>query len=660
MKCPFLFYKTFTSSLSATTILPAMVKIMVQLLLLLLLLYLLLLYDTMGHVALTFPSVRYPPIDFLDSARTISPCGVPKPNNPRYTQLYVGELYNFTWRLQYPHQGGYRLSVITETGDIIEQLAPVEGNEYVGIEDQTLQYATVRPTHPCTHCIVLLERQALEWGQAYIFRSCADVNILQSIPNDDERCSNHGDYENGKCKCRDSYSGELCQYKDYCSSDEDCLNDGKCIRELNAIVKKTCYCAFGYFGQNCDRTFNAKSEDNKCFNYNYPINETNYNKYGLFGEECFKKSMLNEDDYVYSRVVRDELEIILDYKSMSWIAIGWRPMEIDRSCRLFPDLENTRYKRDINETLISHPLTHMNKSRYQDSIDTNLMSVPIPKLPENNGLLKTSLIAPLHPMDCTDIVIGSVRDGRSRINDMYTRDRSTPLYDIWLDGEESFSAAYGIERDGRTIIMFRRRIAEIEPSDHPLGPGKIFVIYAKGQMTGFYSHSVKSALEKGPVNDYNFYRQDEVKYHGNKNRGVHPIEFVSVDEQPPSIRPPPPSRFRQPDAAPPSSKTHNSSIHLTEVSKLSRLISLSTTSRNEITSSITIPLERLSSVSRPKTAIKNKLLIKPKSTPIPQFDIDSSHTAFIDSSYAAFIDSSHTAFIDSSYAAFIDSTMLPL
>lgn len=28
-----------------------------------------------------------------------------------------------------------------------------------------------------------------------------------------------------------------------------------------------------------------------------------------------------------------------------------------------------------------------------------------------------------------------------------------------LDGEESFTAAYGIERDGRTIVMFRRRIA---------------------------------------------------------------------------------------------------------------------------------------------------------------------------------------------------------
>ncbi|OZC05920.1 hypothetical protein X798_07099, partial [Onchocerca flexuosa] len=103
---------------------------------LLLLLHLLLRYHTVGHILLTFPLARFPPLDFLDSARTISPCGVPKPIHPHYTHLYVGESYNFTWRLQYPHQGGYRLSVINEAGDLIEQLAPVNGSEYVGIEDQ--------------------------------------------------------------------------------------------------------------------------------------------------------------------------------------------------------------------------------------------------------------------------------------------------------------------------------------------------------------------------------------------------------------------------------------------------------------------------------------------------------------------------------------------
>ncbi|VIO92847.1 DOMON domain containing protein [Brugia malayi] len=593
---------------------------------LLLLLHLLLRYSAVGHVALTFPSARFPPLDFLDSARTISPCGVPKPDSPRYTQLYVGESYNFTWRLQYPHQGGYRLSVINETGDVVEQLAPLKGSKYVGLDDQTLQHATVRPTRPCTPCIVLLERQALEWGQAYEFRSCADVNIVQEVPKDDERCSKHGDYENGKCKCRHSYSGELCQYKDYCSTDDDCLNDGKCVKEANGIVRRTCYCSFGYFGQNCDRTFDAKPENDKCFNYDYPKDEKKYNKYGLFGEECFKKIALNENDFVYSRVVQDELEIILDYESTSWISIGWRPMEIDRSCRLFPDLENTRNKRDTRWTLISHSTIQMNESQYRSPIDLNLMPVPIPKLPENNGLLRAALLAPLHPMDCTDIVIGSVRDGRSRINDMYTRDRSTPLYDIWLDGEESFSAAYGIERDGRTIVMFRRRIAEIEPSDHPLGPGEIFVIYAKGQMMGSYSHAVKSALDQGPISDHNFYRQDEVKYHGNRNRGVHSVVFVSVDEQFPSIRPPLRSRHPDPSSLQhPAAAVHNSFAHGAEVPKATQAVSLPTTITSERSSSISDMMRRpslhLNSKTEP-TVKKESLLIQSEPVPEPEPELE--------------------------------------
>jgi hypothetical protein len=61
-------------------------------------------------------------------------------------------------------------------------------------------------------------------------------------------------------------------------------------------------------------------------------------------------------------------------------------------------------------------------------------------------------------MDCTDIIVGAVKDGYTRVQDMYTRDRSTPLNDEWFDGEMSLSAAYGIETNGRTIVMFRRNV----------------------------------------------------------------------------------------------------------------------------------------------------------------------------------------------------------
>ena len=63
----------------------------------------------------------------------------------------------------------------------------------------------------------------------------------------------------------------------------------------------------------------------------------------------------------------------------------------------------------------------------------------------------------LHPMDCMDIVIGTVDrgSGRSRVGDYYTRDRSTPQPDSFYGGEDDLSGAEGWVSDGNTHIMFR-------------------------------------------------------------------------------------------------------------------------------------------------------------------------------------------------------------
>uniref|UniRef100_A0A0N5ADL1 EGF-like domain-containing protein n=1 Tax=Syphacia muris TaxID=451379 RepID=A0A0N5ADL1_9BILA len=268
-------------------------------------------------------------------------------------------------------------------------------------------------------------------------------------------------------------------FVDDCSSDDDCQHDGSCVEQTNSLTNRVCYCAYGYYGVNCEK-------NDLCFNYESSLNKS-FNNYGLFNADCYKTHTLNEDDRIYTRVVGNELELIMDYKTASWIAVGWRPLEISKFCRLFPDLENIRWKRDM---------------------ETNNTSA---KQPKDNGFLISALTAELNPMDCTDIITASVIDGRLRINDMYSRDRSTPLVDTWLDGEESLTAAYGIERDGRTVVMFRREISEIEPSDHPLGPGKIFVIYAKGQesMTGDIP---KNNHSKSDLHQH--YRNDELNYHG--------------------------------------------------------------------------------------------------------------------------------------------------
>ena len=57
------------------------------------------------------------------------------------------------------------------------------------------------------------------------------------------------------------------------------------------------------------------------------------------------------------------------------------------------------------------------------------------------------------------------------------------------------------------------------------------VIWALGQEPGNYAHSPKSGLEEGTPSIRDFYRADELKYHGNKNRGVVTMNFYDEIEQ---------------------------------------------------------------------------------------------------------------------------------
>lgn len=55
------------------------------------------------------------------------------------------------------------------------------------------------------------------------------------------------------------------------------------------------------------------------------------------------------------------------------------------------------------------------------------------------------------------------------------------------------------------------------------------LIWAKGQETDMYVHIPKSGLEVGEPSQPNFYRPDELKYHGRRNqRGVTSINFFGM------------------------------------------------------------------------------------------------------------------------------------
>ena len=155
----------------------------------------------------------------------------------------------------------------------------------------------------------------------------------------------------------------------------------------------------------------------------------------------------------------DEIEGIIVAKTTNYIAVGWRPANIDESCRNFPE------------------------------------DAP-PPLRKGN---------PLHAMDCQDIIVAKVKGDSSNVGDYYTRDRSTPRRDKVYAGQDDLTAAIGWEQDGVTTVMFRKPASGAEDSgkqDHNFG-GQLTLIWAYGQ-TGV-----------------EFYKEDVFLYHGgNKGRST--------------------------------------------------------------------------------------------------------------------------------------------
>lgn len=77
-----------------------------------------------------------------------------------------------------------------------------------------------------------------------------------------------------------------------------------------------------------------------------------------------------------------------------------------------------------------------------------------------------------------------------------------------------------------------------DEADHVIGTEPMQVIWAKGQEHGKYVHSPPSGLEKESASVTDFYKADELKYHGKGDqRGVTVITFVGTSLYINNIRP---------------------------------------------------------------------------------------------------------------------------
>lgn len=95
-------------------------------------------------------------------------------------------------------------------------------------------------------------------------------------------------------------------------------------------------------------------------------------------------------------------------------------------------------------------------------------------------------------LNLSSLVMGGARGKLSRVLDYYTRDRSTPRLDSFWGGQDDLTSATGWEKDGKTTLVFRRKVRSTDGSDHALDSGEMHVIWARGQEQGNYVHSPKS------------------------------------------------------------------------------------------------------------------------------------------------------------------------
>ncbi|XP_030851987.1 uncharacterized protein LOC578616 isoform X1 [Strongylocentrotus purpuratus] len=532
-----------------------------------------------AHVRLTFPQARTFALDFLDNVRTSGPCGMEPSADGPVTVFAPGDVINVTWHLAYSHRGGNRLEIINRNDDVV--LANLTGPTYFVNENDTTvwsQEVTIPSDMEGAYTLRLI-RQAAEWVTGnpdvpYLFRSCADINITAAATCDGGRCSGFGTCMNGVCDCDALHSGEFCQYEDECINEQNCggASNGECVDlGITTYPRRQCFCKPGFFGKD-------------CMNMN-PSGFENADTYDL--SKHFKRE-INPRFTLYYKVIQEnsEIEIAVDAMSTTWVGFGWRPLNLDGNCQNWPvhytngsavsepesesEAEATptpavarRRRRSSDEVRVRVARDNHDDDEGQDW-ECIVGSGPRPEgEPEPEGTSEPAAEGTpepaaegtpepaaegtaepaaeptpepegepepgsnLHPMDCMDFTIGMVSHGNvTRIHDYYTRDRSTPRLDSFYGGMDSLVAAMGFQwADGRTRIVFRKKLEATEQTDHSIANNDdMMAIWSRGQEFGRYVHNPPSGLEVCQASDYMFYRRDELKYHGTSpdQRGVIP------------------------------------------------------------------------------------------------------------------------------------------
>ncbi|TMS34383.1 hypothetical protein L596_001992 [Steinernema carpocapsae] len=314
-----------------------------------------------AHVRLLYPPARYPALDFIDNARTPPPCGVAKSrtaSNDSRTFLKSGSQFEVEWFMSNVHKGGYRVELLNNKDETIGFLTPSKG--FVGVDNttRTSVVVTLPPDFECFNCGIRLVREASEYGKNFVFYSCADVNILNDVP-EGNTCLGRGQRSNGTCECDQFYSGKSCSRQDECATDDDC-GEGTCVEfSKEADPRRQCFCKLSYYGERCDKqspTFSKESE---------------------FDASLYHMREVGADqDKIFWRIIQDEIEVVLKYTGKSWVALGWKPQDLNGKC---PTVSNFATSSDVLErkTAVVTPINNESGESLNQ-----LPSLPIRPIPK--------------------------------------------------------------------------------------------------------------------------------------------------------------------------------------------------------------------------------------------------------------------------------------
>ncbi|CAO4364658.1 unnamed protein product [Caenorhabditis nigoni] len=263
-----------------------------------------------AHIKLVYPPARAPALDFYSSSNSQPPCGVkkPAPGEGVRTFMKAGSTIEMSWFVAVPHMGGIRLEVLNSSDEPIAIFTNF--NDAFNVTETTKK-VELPPNFECKDCAIRMTTQATEYGNSYFFFSCADINIVNEIP-DGDTCVGNGNRMNGKCQCFDGFFGNECQFQDECKGDDDCGVQGYC-RLGGDAPRRQCFCPTSRYGKNCE------------------LESDSIRSVADFDETLYQKRE-DQGNKIYWRVLKDEIEFVLRYPGQSWIALGWKSP--DATCEL--------------------------------------------------------------------------------------------------------------------------------------------------------------------------------------------------------------------------------------------------------------------------------------------------------------------------------------